>query len=95
MALREWAHIRARCIPGHARASMYGKEWERCGGTEGITREEAAILIREWKADDASDYGRQVTDYEYITGRVGDPTPSQVHHEGVSIQSPYALWRVA
>jgi hypothetical protein len=62
------SHVEARCVPGCARKSLYGKEWEVLEGSEGLDRQETALMLREWQACDKRDYGHVVSEYRFVEG---------------------------
>lgn len=51
---------------GTNRDSLYGKQWEKCEGTDNLSIDDFNELVRTWSADEHNDYGHVVTDYRFM-----------------------------
>lgn len=62
------SRLEARRAYGYAKHdSMYGREWETCEGTEGMSADELAELAAEWRRADKRT--ESPTEYRIIAGR--------------------------
>ena len=43
---------RANGMPRHSVLVLYRDDWETCEGSEGLTMEEAQLVVRDWQRDD-------------------------------------------
>lgn len=70
--------VEARHLPGKGKQSLYGTHWEICEGTEGLTKFECDLFVKQCEIDDRRENrGGRTTEY-VVTSNTPEAVPQEI-----------------